>query len=60
MSDVEPKAPYPGAPSDQTKQGGLKDQNAKPADTSDGHTGQSEVKEDDAHGSEGGGMIGEG
>ena len=30
MTHVEPRAPYPGAPSDQTKQGGLKDQNARP------------------------------
>ena len=59
MSDVEPRAPYPGAPSDQTKQGGLKDQNAKPRPADD--SAESDIEtEEDAHGSEGGGMIGEG
>ena len=59
MSDVEPRAPYPGAPSDQTKQGGLKDQNAKPRPEDDSAEADIETEED-AHGSEGGGMIGEG
>jgi hypothetical protein len=59
MTDVEPRAPYPGAPSDQTKQGGLKDQSAKPQPEDD--TGEADVEtEEDAHGGEGGGMIGEG
>lgn len=57
MSDVEPE-PTPGTPADLDKQGGLKDPNETPG-TSGDHTGQSEV-EDDAHGGEGGGMIGEG
>ena len=59
MSDVEPRAPYPGAPSDPAKQGGLKDQTARPRPEDD--TGEADVEtEEDAHGSEGGGMIGEG
>ena len=59
MSDVEPRAPYPGAPSDQTKQGGLKDQTARPRPEDD--TGEADVEtEEDADGSESGGMIGEG
>lgn len=59
MTDVEPRAPYPGAPSDQTKQGGLKDQNARPPAEDD--TGEVDVEtEEDADRSESGGMIGEG
>ena len=59
MSDVEPE-PAPGTPADLDKQGGLKDPNTTTPGTSGDHTGQSEVEEDDAHGDEGGGMIGEG
>ena len=59
MSDVEPRAPYPGAPSDPAKQGGLKDQTARPRPEDD--TGEADVEtEEDADGSESGGMIGEG
>lgn len=59
MTDVEPRAPYPGAPSDKTKQGGLKDQNARPQAEDD--TGEADVEtEEDNRGPEGGGMIGEG
>lgn len=57
MSDVEPAAP--GAPEGERKEGGLKDQNARPAPEDD--TAEADVEtEEDAHGSEGGGMLGEG
>jgi hypothetical protein len=52
-TDTGPTAPDPA------KQGGLKDEKAKPAVPDD--SGEADIEtEEDAHGSEGGGMIGEG
>ena len=59
MSDVEPRAPYPGAPSDPGKQGGLKDPNAKPTPADD-DTGHADVETGEESRDDGGGMIGEG
>lgn len=57
MSDVEPRPPYPAAPSDPAKQGGLKDLDSKPPPDDD--AGEADIEsEDDADDS--GGMIGEG
>ena len=50
MTDVEPGP---------TKEGGLKDQKAKPQPEDDAAEVDIDTEED-AHGSEGGGMIGEG
>jgi hypothetical protein len=53
MSDVEPTTPGPA------KEGGLKE--IKPTTTPADDSGEVDVEtEEDAHGSEGGGMIGEG
>lgn len=55
MTDVEP-----AHPDDADKQGGLKDQNARPQPAED-DAGEVDIEtEEGAHGSEGGGMIGEG
>ena len=58
MTDVEPKAPYPGAPSDPTKQGGLKEQTARPSPEDDSAE-DVESGEEPRRDTEGG-MIGEG
>lgn len=57
MSDVEPRPP--GAPDDPKKQGGLKDQTAKPQPEDDTADVDVETGED-ADRADSGGMIGEG
>lgn len=59
MSDVEPAAPYPGAPADPNKEGGLKDDRAKPAPTDD-DAGHVDIERGEDARDDEGGMIGEG
>lgn len=59
MSDVEPRPPYPGAPTDPGKQGGLKDPNAKPR-PDDNDAGHVDIETGEESHDDEGGMIGEG